>query len=88
MKGIPGRIREKNPGLQSFLDYGAAFRARLAGPALGGAAPGPADAQLWGIVALAKVRPPPPARARAARPRPVCATARAWRTSCAPPPPD
>ena len=56
MKGIPGKIMDKHPDLQSIDHYGAAFKARLAGPTLGGAAPGPADAQLWGIVAIAKVR--------------------------------
>ena len=33
-----------------------ARRARFSGLYMGGDAPGPADAQLWGLVALAKVR--------------------------------
>ena len=56
MRSIPGRLRSKHPGLQPFAAYGAAFKARLAGRlTLAGDAPGPADAQLWGIVAVAKV---------------------------------
>jgi hypothetical protein len=55
MRSIPGKIIDKHPDLQSFDQYGAAFKARLTGPTLGGAEPGPADAQLWGIVAIAKV---------------------------------